>query len=340
MKLTENNIVSVSTITPVYAGEKYLEELVLELATLRKKWIEQSVPMRLTEAVFVNDDAVDDSLKVLNRLAEEYEWIKLISLSRNYGQHAATAAGICHTSTDWVVTLDEDLQHRPSQIEALFRCQVRNKSDIVYAKPASAAHGNTWRDKSSKLVKGWLARLTSTPQISDFNSFRLIRGSIARAAASSSSSSTYLDIAISWFTRSYATEEIIMKDDRFVEENVSGYSLLKLVGHARKLIVNTGIDIASIGLLIGAASIMLASIIAFVSIIQKVFFPSMIGSLGWASIISTITFFSGVVIALLCIVLEYISILALNNLGRPVFFTIDRSRDVLFEDWFIDSSEL
>lgn len=326
--------ITVSTITPVYYGEAYLEHLVKELANLKNKWHEQSAPLTLVEAIFVDDDAIDNSSQILAELTKQYSWIKVVSLSRNYGQHAATVAGICHSSSDWVVTLDEDLQHKPAEIVTLFKCQIANQSDVVYAKPKHAAHGNSWRDQSSRLVKAILAKLTSTPQIRLFNSFRLIRGSIARAAASSSSSHTYLDIAISWFTKSCATVEIDLHDDRFIGDNKSGYKLAKLIRHARCLIVNAQIDITSIGLIFGGLAVIVAFLVGISVVLLRLFSPMSIELAGWASITALVTFFGGIIIAILCILLEYINIVVLNQLGKPTFFTIDRSHDYLLRDWF------
>ena len=329
-----SELITLSTVTPVYAGEEYLADLVAKLSQLREHWLKEGAPTRLVESIFVDDGSVDQSSQVLLKLAEKHDWVNVISLSRNYGQHSATVAGICHTSTDWVVTLDEDLQHDPGLINELFKHQVNKRLDVVYARPKHAVHGNSWRDKSSRFVKKILAKLTSTPQIRLFNSFRLIRGSIARAAASSSSSSTYFDISISWFTKSCDAIEVDLRDNRFVEENKSGYGFFKLVKHARRLLVSADLDIASTGLVIGFGSVLFAILIGVFSIAQKLFFPASIESIGWTSLITAVTFFSGVIIALLCLALEYLHILVLNTLGRPTFFTIDRSADHLLEAWF------
>lgn len=326
--------ITVSTVTPVYSGEAYLEKLVNKIADLKIKWEAESAPFALVEAIFVDDGSVDNSTNILAKLNSEYDWVRVVTLSRNYGQHSATVAGVCHTSSEWVVTLDEDLQHDPFKVEDLFRCQSENNADVVYARPLNSVHGNSWRDKSSRLVKGLLSKMTSTPQIRFFNSFRLIRGSIARAAASSSSSQTYLDIAISWFTKSFAVIEMDLQDDRFIEDKKSGYGLSKLIKHARHLIVSSEIDITSSGLITGGLAISVALAIGVFAILQKILFPESVGSDGWTSLIAVVTFFGGVIIALLCIALEYINIIVLNQLGKPSFFTIDRSSDLIIKNWY------
>ena len=326
--------ITVGTITPVYAGEQYLRGLAEALSTVRQQWIEEQAPVSLYESIFAVDGAVDNSLAVLQELEQEYDFIKIVELSRNYGQHAATSAGICHSSADWIVTLDEDLQHHPKEIDTLFKEQAKHKADVVYALPKTEVHGNSWRDFSSKFTKKVMSALTGTPQIKYFNSFRLIRGNIARAAASSSSSQTYLDIALTWFTKSFASSEIEMEDERYVTSKSSGYGLLKLIKHARKLIISSDVDVASAGMVVGISTIALAVLVGLVVILQKVFFPETVASDGWASTIAVITFFSGIIISLICIMLEYVNIIAINQLGKPTFFTADRSTDSALKDWY------
>lgn len=337
MSSKNNAYITLSTITPVYSGKDYLESLVDKLLLLRSNLEQQNAPLRLVESIFVDDESVDGSSELLAELEQKYSWLTVITLSRNYGQHAATIAGICHAASDWVVTLDEDLQHEPELIMDLFKYQALKKLDIVYAQPKQAAHGNSWRDKSSRLVKRLIAKFTSTPQILVFNSFRLIRGSIARAAASSSISSTYFDISLSWFSKSYGSIEVDLNDQRFIEHKKSGYGFVKLARHARRLIVSAELDFTLLGLVIGFCAVLGAIGIASVAVFQKFFFPAMVSADGWTSLIVVSTFFAGVTLTLLCIGLEYLHVILLNSLGRPTYFTVDRRGDKQLADWLNSS---
>lgn len=330
--------VTLSTVTPVYRGEKYLGELVAELDRLRLHWQERGAPIQLRECIFVDDGSVDDSSAVLGTLSAQHTWVTVVTLSRNVGQHSATVAGICQSTTDWVVTLDEDLQHEPAQIELLLLKALEAKADVCYASPRQPVHGGSWRDRASVWTKSALARLAKSPQIRYFNSFRLIRGSVARAAAASSSSQTYLDIAISWFTNAWVSLSLDMRDERYISAGGSGYGLGALVRHARHLLVSSSLDIASKGMFVGATAVLFAALIAVVVIVQKLFFPASIDTVGWASLVAITSFFGGVIIALLCIALEYLHVLVLNQLGKPTFFTVDRSGDEALLQWLTEDS--
>ncbi len=331
--------ITVSTITPVYCGEKYLVELLDKVDDIRQEWASSSSPLHLVEAILVDDGSIDNSAKVLKALSKKYPWVTIVTMSRNFGQHSATVAGICHSSSDWVVTLDEDLQHQPQDIDILFQAQAEHQADVVYAAPIGAAHGNSWRDRSSHWVKKVLARMSATPQVRMFNSFRLIRGPIARAAASSSSSQTYLDVAISWFTNCAVIAPVELIDDRYIKDKQSGYSFIRLANHARKLMVSSSFDIASKVMLIGLIAIFFSAFLGIAAIVMKIVTPGSIQIVGWVSLISVISLLSGVIILLLCIILEYVGILVTNQLGKPTFFTIDRSNDGLLRDWYLMRDE-
>jgi glycosyltransferase involved in cell wall biosynthesis len=330
--------VTLSTVTPVYSGAEYLRDLVGHIDDLRSRWIDANSPIMLIEALFVDDNSNDNSSSVLAELSEQYEWVNIVTLSRNFGQHSATVAGICHTSSDWVVTLDEDLQHDPEKIDLLMKKAIKHSADVVYARPERSTHGNSWRDKSSRFVKSIIGKLSRTENLELYNSFRIIRGSIARAAASSSSSHTYFDVAMSWFTHSVEYVEVPMEDRRYLKNKASGYGLGKLVGHARRLLISSDMDIASKGLALGILTILASFLFTVGVVFSKIFFPHLIDATGWASIVSVISLIGGATIAIVCVVLEYTSAILLILLGKPTYLTVDRGKDDILRKWYSDES--
>ncbi|MGE3892532.1 MAG: glycosyltransferase, partial [Steroidobacteraceae bacterium] len=132
--------ITLSLVVPVYSGAAYLADLVEEIAALRRRWEAAGVRILISEALFVLDGPVDESATVLADLAARYPWVRRVELSRNYGQHSATVAGILYSSGDWIVTLDEDLQHRPQQIEQLLIAACAERADVVYALPRQWVH--------------------------------------------------------------------------------------------------------------------------------------------------------------------------------------------------------
>lgn len=326
----------ISTVTPVYSGELYLEELILALSKLKEAWEKRKAPFSLKESIFVIDNAIDDSEKVLHGLAKIYPWMQVIVLSKNYGQHPATIAGLLHSSGDWVVTLDEDLQHRPDDIEELLQKAICKELDIVYAKPKDAVHKSRYRDAGSRIYKFIVSKVTGNINIPIFNSFRLLRGSIGRAAASVCAHETYFDIALCWFTDRIDKVELDLEDKRYITTKKSGYTLMHLIGHARRLFVSSQTKMLRLGALIGIVSMVFSSIYGFTILVRKFLSPETIPVVGWTSLILVVLFFGGLSSLLLGIVIEYIINLHLHAQGKPSFFIVNRESDKTIRRFFED----
>ncbi|MBX2825785.1 MAG: glycosyltransferase [Gammaproteobacteria bacterium] len=318
------NIISV--VCPVYSGEHFLVELTEQIAHVRNKFTASSAPVTIGEAVFVIDEAIDKSEAVLRELQQQHDWINVITLSTGYGQHAATAAGILHTSGDWIVTLDEDLQHHPKYIPQLLAQAISRQADITYASPLQGPHNHFLRDGTSRLIKKMISWLTNNRHVSDFNSFRLIRGSIARAAASVMGHDGYYDVVLGWFTHRITVLKTEMKDIRVQQGEASGYTFKKLLSHARRMFVSSQTKVMrSIGML-GLLALML-SIGLGIYILQGVLMGDALNVRGWSSLAFLTLFFGSVTCMLFFVLFEYLSILTLHNQGKPTFYSVDRTAD-------------
>src|SRR5689334_20788697 len=126
--ITQQNssLQAISIVVSVYRGELTLEPLIAEIEPLTTS---QSTPggiqFRVSEVILVHDGAIDGSDTVISSLAARMPFVTPIWLSRNYGQHAATLAGLSSTNGDWVVSLDEDGQHDPSDMARLLNVAVK-----------------------------------------------------------------------------------------------------------------------------------------------------------------------------------------------------------------------
>src|SRR5215470_3681321 len=101
-----------SIVIPVYNGARSVAELVRVLEELP---IEGG-----HEIILVNDGRPDGSLEVCSALVDSARVpITLVNLARNYGEHNAVMAGLRHASGAYVITMDDDLQNPPDEVERL-----------------------------------------------------------------------------------------------------------------------------------------------------------------------------------------------------------------------------
>lgn len=139
-----------SVVSPVYQAEACLNELYVRLICAA----EQITPD--FEIVLVEDGGLDRSWDILKNIAAKDGRVKVIKLSRNFGQHYAITAGVDHAQGDWVVVMDCDLQDPPESIAAL-HSKAAEGFDVVFARRINR------KDSIKKTVPGnifgWLMKL-------------------------------------------------------------------------------------------------------------------------------------------------------------------------------------
>ncbi len=116
----------VSIVTPIYK-DSYLAASFIE-SIKRIDWLDYE----LKELIFVVDGSGYEDELQLRIIAEHNDWIKVIILSRNFGQHIAISAGYKMSDGDIVCMLNVDQQDPPSEIPKLLQKMKNEKLDIVY----------------------------------------------------------------------------------------------------------------------------------------------------------------------------------------------------------------
>lgn len=294
-----------SVVIPVFNSEKSLEELHRRLAktfgSMNKTF----------EIIFVDDASRDDSMVVLRSLYEANPGtVRVISLYRNRGQQVALMSGFGFCEGDVVITIDDDLQHSPEDIPALYEV-LQEGQDVVIGSYRQKAHGRV-QNLGSRFVRGLNRRIFQTPRNLRLSSFRLLRKDVVRHLLSFRTSFPYISGMILSTTNRVANVQVNHEPR---QHGRSGYTLPKLV----KLSYNLLINYSSLPLrLIGYVG-MLASVIAFVTggafVIRQVITGG--APEGWTSLIVLLSFFNGVIFAMLYVMAEYVSRLLTEVAARP-----------------------
>ncbi len=116
----------ISVVSPVYKAPKILPELVLRLEKSLREITDSF------EVILIDDGCPWDSWSVIEELSKDFNFIKGIKLSRNFGQHNAITAGLDYLTGDWIIVMDCDLQDQPEEIVKLYK-KALDGYDIVFA---------------------------------------------------------------------------------------------------------------------------------------------------------------------------------------------------------------
>lgn len=126
-QIVSSKEVHISVVIPIYKCEVFLNELYLRLVN--------SIETITTEfeILMVEDCGEDKSWYIIEKLGEKDPRVKGIQFSRNFGQHYGITAGLDHCIGEWVVVMDGDLQDRPEEIPRLYKKALEGY-DIVLAR--------------------------------------------------------------------------------------------------------------------------------------------------------------------------------------------------------------
>jgi undecaprenyl-phosphate 4-deoxy-4-formamido-L-arabinose transferase len=317
---------NISIVIPIYRGQNTLTKLVSEIDVLTKiQKTSLGNNYKVTELLLVHDCGPDDSHKIIVELEKAYFYVRPIWLSRNFGQHAATLAGMASATGDWVLTMDEDGQHNPNDVSNLLDMAVINSLQIVYAAPLNTPPHGFLRNYFSKIAKKIVCIIIGNTLPMSFNSFRLVEGEIARNLAAYSGAGVYLDIGLLWITANIGQSPVSLRNEYRPKGN---YSYTKLISHFWKMILTIGTRPLRFITLIGMCSIVLGIFAAVFAIYGKI--NGYIQVQGWTSLLIAITFFSGVILASLGLIAEYLAVTLSIAMGKPLYVVTSHPTGTLY----------
>jgi hypothetical protein len=307
--------VEVSIVIPVYRGEVTLRDVVTELEPFtRSSTTPEGRPFRVVEVVLVWDNGPDASDDAIRALAAEHGWVRPVWLSRNFGQHPATVAGIAATRGAWVVTMDEDGQHDPADVGRMLDVAHSTRSALVYAAPVNKAPHAAFRNVASHLTKGVVLRWLTGPTAVPFHSFRLIFGEHARAVSAYCGPGVYLDVALGWVIGAVGTCPVSLRTEG---REAAGYNLRRLLSHFWRLVLSTGTRPLRVVSGLGVVTAVLGLLLALVLVIQRI--SGAVEVEGWTSTIVAVLLVGGIILLALGVIAEYVGMAAGMSMGKPLF---------------------
>lgn len=312
---------TISVVIPVFQGEKTLPRLILEISQLNSNRDSlKKTPFEIIEVILVWDGAQDNSAQIMKQLAEENPLVKNIWLSRNFGQHAATLAGVARSRGAWVVTLDEDGLHNPTDIEDLLKTAIESNLQLVYGKAINRPPHHFLRNLSSSFAHWIFKSLLGNENRNDFSSFRLIRGDVGRSLSAYCGAGVYLDVALQWVTPTSGSCSIKLRQEWRPSRS---YNPFRLLSHFRRLVLSSpGTPLRAISLM-GVFTIFLSLGLTTYALYQKL--TGNVPVQGWTSLFILISFLFGVLMISLGILAEYVGLILSISMGKPLYLVQSQS---------------
>lgn len=220
---------SISIVIPVYNSSTAINELSNRLVNCLNRICQRY------EIILVDDGSLDDSFQQMLRLHQENQQIKVIKLADNFGQQNALICGFHFATGDYIVTIDDDLQHIPEEMEKLLLA-LDQGYDIVFGIPKNSQH-SFYRRLGSKLTGYLFERITTKPTGIKISSFRAFKKGLLEKIIIHKTSFVYISAIIFQYTNNVGN--VIVEHDcrRYGRSN---YNLVKLVNLFFKIYIYYG----------------------------------------------------------------------------------------------------
>ena len=295
-----------SIVSPVYKAEKILDELI--------RRIHESVSTITSdyEIILVEDGSGDGSWQKIEAHSKTDNHIKGIKLSRNFGQHNAITAGLDHCLGDWIVVMDCDLQDQPEEIPKLYNEALKG-FDIVYAK-RKQRHDSYFKMITSKIFYKLFAWLSGVPQDGTIANFGIYSSKAINAVNELREPLRSFATMIKWVGFK-STGIYVEHANRF--EGKSTYNFRRLLHLA--LDISLSFSDKPLRMTVKLGAIISGSAFLFGIYTLYKYFTGQITEPGFASLIVSLWFLSGLIIFILGVIGLYLGKVFEGIKDRPLY---------------------
>ncbi len=300
-------MIDVSVVIPVYRGAESLPILIPRLVEVL------TAQGYVFEIICVHDCGPDNSLEVLKQLAEQHAALKIVSLSRNFGQENAILAGFRYIKYSTVVCMDEDLQHDPADVPKLVD-ELRQKNlDVVFAKFTERTRSFS-RRFGTAFNDYMMQKTIQKPKGLGMSSFLALRSFIVDNIQEYAGPYPYLAGLYLTYSTAVGNVELTEHDRPHGE---SSYNLSKLMGVWVNGLVNFSILPLRLLFVGGLVTLALSLIATVVLVINRLMDPNL--PLGWTMVMITLVALAGIQSVALGLLGEYVGRILMIGTRKPAF---------------------
>ncbi len=303
-----------SIVVPVYNSEKSLRELHGQIATV----FEQSI-VRAFELLLIDDGSSDASWNVMQELRSHDPRVRIFRMARNFGQHPALMCGFANVRGDFVVTLDDDLQHPPEEIAKLVAAlDAHPEIDVVIGNYETKQH--SWiRNLGTRMMNTVSSRIFSKPTTLRLTSFRAMRASVASEIAAMRVARPRIGQLLLLVTRRIVNVEVRHEPRHYGR---SGYTFGRLLkDFVLNIVCNSTFPLQAISV-VGSISALLSFGLAVYYVAR--YFTVGIAVQGWTTLIVVCLFHFGLLLLAVGLIGRYLLQILLQTRFVPLYVVRDR----------------
>jgi polyisoprenyl-phosphate glycosyltransferase len=270
------------------------------------------------ELIYVDDCSDDLTLAKLKELQAVEVCVRVLSLSRNFGQHVAVTAGLENSVGDAAVIIDADLQDSPEVILEMVQ-RWRNGVDVAYGVRREREGETRFKLWTAKAFYRVFNQLSDVPVPPDTGYFRLMDRRVVDAFLSMPERDRFVHGLVSWV--GFRQEPVMYRRERR-SAGTTKYSLSKMLGVALNGIVSFSMIPLRLAAWLGLAAFSLAILGIFYALVLRL--ATQIWVPGWTLLFIAVLFLGGTQLIFLGVIGEYVGRIYGEVKRRPLYFVKER----------------
>ena len=307
----------ISIVIPCYNSEKNIETVIADL-----KNVFSSIKLKF-EFILVNDCSKDHTFYVISELARKNKNITAINLAKNSGQHAAMMAGFHYVRGDVVVTCEDDGQTNIDVFPKMYK-KLSDGYDVATVNMTDRGHRSFFRKAGSKVTEIMNHTLVDSNHNKPVFIIFMAKKFVIDELIKYDQPFPYINGLVSRTTSNIAWVDSTQKDRH---SGHGGYNFRKLMNLWLNGFTAFSIRPLRWSVILGGISSIIGFVMAVILIIRKLVLMDDVGA-GWTSIIAVILIMSGIVLAVLGMIGEYIGRIYLCINHTPQYVV----RDIINSD--------
>jgi glycosyltransferase involved in cell wall biosynthesis len=269
------------------------------------------------EVIAVNDGSRDNTYAELVKAKAINDYLTVIDLSRNFGKEAAISAGLDFATGDAVVPIDSDLQH-PPELVLEFVKKWEEGAEVVLAKRVDRDTDRPIQKLTANYFYKLHNRISDIDIPADVGDFRLMDRKVVEALKTLPETRRFMKGLFAWVGFRTTTVEYKVAPR---EHGTTSFNTWKLWNFALEGITSFSSAPLRIWTYLGCAVSALSFVYAAYLLIKTIFFGA--DTPGYASIMITVLFASGVQLIGIGVLGEYVGRIFAESKKRPVYIVRD-----------------
>lgn len=272
------------------------------------------------EVILVNDGSSDNTLSVIREMAGQYNCVRYISFSRNFGKESAMLAGFEAAKGDYVAVMDADLQDPPALLPEMLHAVREDGYDCAGTRRTTRKGEPPIRSFFARMFYRLINVISQTQLVDGARDYKLLSRKAVEALLAMPEYNRFSKGLYEWI--GFRTKWIEFEN----VERVAGetkWSFWKLFKYSLEGIVAFTTVPLALASLLGMLCMLVALVIIVCLCVRQLVWHSSVD--GWTSMVCIIVLLSGVQLFCVGIIGQYISKMYLEIKRRPHYIIAEQS---------------